>query len=413
MRTAALLLTGLALAPPVTAMSAETGAALTGAAAPAMLFHELGQSYMYLRVHDDSLVVRLEITIEDLGRALGTGWTTDNFDQVRLESEEDRIRAYVEPRFDLSAGGEPLPLRYVGAEVHYLEIADYVTLTYATDGTGQTPHLIDVEYAVLFEVNENHRNLLVIEHHWGTATFNNEANVSLIFSPRSSRQTLDLTSSSVLRGFIGFIWLGVWHIFIGLDHILFLMALALPSVLARRDGHWEPVASWRKGLIQIVTIVTFFTIAHSITLSLAALDVVRLPSRLVESVIAGSIAVAAAANLMPRLEVREWAIAFVFGLFHGFGFASVLGDIGMGQEYLVLSLLGFNVGVEVGQVTLIAGAFVALFMIRRSVAYPLVLRTGSVVMIVIASYWLVERALAVDIPLGRALRPVVASLLGA
>lgn len=295
-----------------------------------------------------------------------------------------------------------------------LGIANYVALTYVAHEIGEIPDLVDVEFTALFEVDSDHRNMLIIEHNWKTATFNNEANVSLIFSPRSPRQTLDLSSSTVWRGFLGFIWLGVWHILIGLDHVLFLMALVLPSVLMRADGRWEPVPGWRRGLIQVVTIVTFFTIAHSVTLSLAALDLVRLPSRLVESVIAGSIAMAALANLMPQLQVREWTIAFVFGLFHGFGFATVLGDIGMGQEYLVLSLLGFNIGVELGQVAIICAAFVPLFALRRTPAYSWILRTGSCILILIATYWFLERALDVDIPIIPApLRGIVSSLLGA
>ena len=254
-------------------------------------------------------------------------------------------------------------------------------------------------YSVLFEVDDLHRNMLVIEHNWKTATFNNEAGISLIFSPRNPRQTLDLTSSSLLRGFIGFIGLGVWHIWIGLDHILFLIALVLPSVLFREGGRWEPASDFRTALIKIVTIVTFFTIAHTVTLSLAALDVVRLSSRLVESIIAGSIAVAAWTNLVPKINVKEWSIAFVFGLFHGFGFASVLGDIGVGGEHLVLSLLSFNIGVELGQVAVICVVFPFLFFLRGTRLYGWILRFGSWFLIFVALLWVLERTFDFNVPL--------------
>ena len=99
----------------------------------------------------------------------------------------------------------------------------------------------------------------------------------------------------------------------------------------------------------MLKVVTAFTLAHSITLSLAALQVISLPSRLVESTIALSVVVAALNNLRGTIERRRWVMAFVFGLIHGFGFASVLADLGLPQGALVLALVGFNLGVELGQ----------------------------------------------------------------
>ncbi len=379
------------------AAAAEPG--LVGATAVAVVPHELGQTYIYLRVYDDSLVVRVELSVRDAERVLEFGWDPEAVTTADVRNVEGRLRAYVEPKVSLRTEGTELVLRFRESELLDLGANDYINLVYETEGWTGLPDEIEVEFTPLFEVDSDHRNMLIVEHNWKTATFNNEGNVSLIFSPRASTQTLDLTSSSVLRGFIGFIWLGVWHILIGFDHILFLMALVLPAVLLRRKGEWEPVPDFRSALMKIVTIVTFFTIAHSVTLSLAALDVIRMPSRLVESVIAASIAAAALANLTTRLNVREWMIAFAFGLFHGFGFATVLGDIGMGREYLVLSLLGFNIGVELGQVAIICVAFPILFALRRKPVYRWIRVLGSLVLITIALYWFTERAFDIDIPL--------------
>ena len=199
--------------------------------------------------------------------------------------------------------------------------------------------------------------------------------------------------------------LGMWHIWIGLDHILFLVALILPAVVRRRRQEpmkasdldvWSPVDRFKPAFIYIVKIVTFFTIAHSITLSLAALDVINLSSRLVESIIALSIALAAYHNIRPIFGHREWLIAFLFGLFHGFGFASVLGDKGLAGEFMTLSLLGFNVGVEIGQIAIICGIFPVLYFLRRRDIYPKVIFYGSILLIVIALYWFAERSLDVN-----------------
>jgi hypothetical protein len=238
-----------------------------------------------------------------------------------------------------------------------------------------------------------------VQHNWKGGVLENDFNVSLILSPDEPTQTLDLSDSSLLRGFVALVKLGVWHIWIGIDHILFLMALVLPSVLRRENGRWVPAENFRRAFIKILTIVSCFTIAHTVTLSLAALGLVDVPSRLVESVIALSIAIAALHNLWPVAKVNEAAIAFIFGLFHGFGFATVLGSLGLGTDHLVLSLLGFNVGVELGQVAIIAVVFPVLFLVRRMRIYSIGFRLGSVGLILIGLLWVAERSMGFNVPL--------------
>lgn len=381
--------------------------------------HTLGQSYVFLRIYDHSIDVRLEITTDDLRRVLNRAVSLENGagdePHERIRRHLDAIRAYVEPRLIIETGGRPLPLRFTSFDVRLIEIADYVLLQFTTDSLARVPESLEVEYTVLFDADPSHRNLLVIEHNWKTATFGNESNVSLIFSPMARRQTLDLSSSSVLRGFAGLVQLGIWHIWIGIDHVLFLLALVLPSVLYRENGRWVPVASFRPALVNVVAVVTCFTIAHTITLSLAALGLIRLPDRLVEAIIAASIAVAALHNLFPRIHIREWSIAFVFGLFHGFGFASVLSHIGLEREYAALSLFGFNLGVEMGQVAIICAAFPLLYLLRNTRVYLHILKYGSILLIGLAAIWFVERLFDVSFfrYTRRALRHVYRRIIGA
>lgn len=139
--------------------------------------------------------------------------------------------------------------------------------------------------------------------------------------------------------------------------------------------------------------VTAFTVAHSITLSLAALSVVTLPSRLVESVIALSVALAAANNLRPVVARRRWLVALGFGLIHGFGFASVLADLGLPSESLLLSLMGFNLGVELGQLAIVSGFLPLAFLLRRTPFYRrVVFIGGSLVALAVSLVWFFERA---------------------
>src|SRR5260221_198986 len=135
---------------------------------------------------------------------------------------------------------------------------------------------------------------------------------------------------------------------IGLGHILFLLSLLLPAVLVLEGGRWQAVARFPPAFWEVFKIVTSFTVAHSITLSLAALGVISLPSRLVESAIATSVVLAALNNVFPLVHGRRWMVAFAFGLIHGFGFASVLRDLSLPHGALLIALVGFNLGVEVG-----------------------------------------------------------------
>lgn len=382
--------------------------ALVSAAAPTRaLAHAPRQGYMFLRLHSDSLIARLELNIADLEGVLALGWNpTVRPTREEIEARLAVIRRYAEQHFALGDGGARLVPVFRDFSVRGADGAEYLLLEYFVGSP--PPDRVTITLTPFFELDGMHRNLVVIEHNWRTGTFDNEMNVSTIHSPAEPTQVLDLTSSSLFRGFLALVRLGVWHIWIGLDHILFLVALILPSVLTRRDGRWQPAERFGGALLKIVTIVTFFTVAHTITLSLAALGVVELPSRLVESVIAGSIAIAALHNLWPVARINEAAIAFAFGLFHGFGFATVLGDLGLGTEHLVLSLLGFNVGVELGQIAIITAIFPMLFFARRLRVYPVVMRAGSVALIAVGLLWVAERTTNFNVPL----IPIAKSLLG-
>jgi hypothetical protein len=216
---------------------------------------------------------------------------------------------------------------------------------------------------------------------------------ALVFAADSARQELSLAAPSALETLRQYVLEGIWHIWIGFDHILFLLALLLPAVLHRQHGIWMPTASLKRAAIEVLKVVTAFTLAHSITLSLAVLGVVSLPSRVVESVIAASVVLAALNNLRGTIERRRWVMAFVFGLVHGFGFASVLADLGLPQGALALALIGFNVGVELGQLAIVAAFLPVAYALRGTGFYRTgVLRFGSLAVAVLALWWFVQRA---------------------
>jgi hypothetical protein len=165
-----------------------------------------------------------------------------------------------------------------------------------------------------------------------------------------------------------------------------------------RIPRWQAVASFRQAFLEVLSIVTAFTIAHSITLSLAVLGFITLPSRLIESTIAASVVVAALNNLYPLIAKRLWVVAFVFGLVHGLGFANVLTDLALPKPALAVSLVSFNLGVEAGQLAIVAAFLPLAYLSRRSWLYPrLVLGAGSLSIVAVASVWLLERSLDISI----------------
>jgi hydrogenase/urease accessory protein HupE len=195
-------------------------------------------------------------------------------------------------------------------------------------------------------------------------------------------------SGAVPSNFVAghFLAAGVEHIFLGYDHIAFLIAIIL----------------WTSRLWPVVKAVTAFTIAHSITLSLAALDVVRIPSAIIEPAIAASIIYVAVENFTTREADKRWRETFSFGLLHGFGFASALEELGLPKVKLITALAAFNCGVEIGQLLIVATAFGLLSAVDRlqisgasgPIRSPALVHTVSFAIVLLGSYWFVSRTIA-------------------
>jgi hypothetical protein len=197
---------------------------------------------------------------------------------------------------------------------------------------------------------------------------------------------------SAWQSFSRFVVEGIWHVLIGYDHIAFILLLLLPSVLKSVDGRWQGAEGAAPVTRDIVTIVTAFTVAHSTTLALAVTGTVVLPSQPVEVAIAASIAAAGALNLMPRLSRWRLALAFGFGLVHGFGFANVLGELDAGGSGLLPLLAGFNIGVELAQLGIVAVVLPLIYLARQKRWYSGgVLPLGSCALGAAGVVWLIQR----------------------
>ena len=348
--------------------------------------HKPSDSYLHLKIDGTRVAGQWDIALRDLEQAIGLDANGDG--QItwgEVKAQHTGIAAYALARLSFAGDGRNCPLRVTGHQIDHHSDGAYEVLRFGAD-CEDAPAAIAVSYKLFFDFDAQHKGLLNLEYQGRIQ--------SLVFTPEQSTQHFTLGEMSALRQFLSYGREGVWHIWIGYDHILFLLSLLLPAVLIREHRHWLPVARFGDAFWDVFKIVTAFTVAHSITLSLAALGVISLPSRLVESAIAASVVLAALNNLLPLVGGRRWMVAFAFGLIHGFGFASVLTELGLPRDALVLALVGFNLGVEAGQLAIVALFLPLAYLLRASWFYQrLVLFAGSMTIVAIALVWLLERVL--------------------
>jgi HupE / UreJ protein len=352
--------------------------------------HKPSDSYLTLTVQGARVDGRWDIAIRDLDYAMGLDRDANgSVTWGEVHARKDEIASFALGHLTVRAGEAICPSALRDLQIASHSDGTYVVLLFAASCSAE-PTVLDVDYELFFDFDPQHHGIVRVDDGAGTRT--------AIFTPEDRRQKFEQQVLAPGHQLAAAIELGIHHIFGGIDHLLFLVALLLPSVLVRRGKEWVPAPNFRAALLDVLKIVTAFTLAHSITLSLSALNVLRLPSRFVESGIAASVVLAAVNNLVRVLEEDRWTAAFALGLLHGFGFSATLMDLGLPRKNLVLTLFGFNCGVEIGQMCVVAAFLPLAYLARRSPFYRWVgLVGGSVAITAIASVWLIERAFVVKI----------------
>jgi hypothetical protein len=352
--------------------------------------HKASDSYLTLKLDGGRVSGQWDIALRDLDYAIGLDTNDDGvITWGELQAQRGAVAEYALSHLALEAGGQGCAVGPVEQLVDEHSDGGYAVLRFAADCLAQGA--LSVDYRLLFELDPQHRGLLRVEAPGAT--------YSAVLGPTQPRWTLEAESASPLwRAFHDYLLLGIWHIWTGFDHMLFLAALLLPAVLKPEGRRWHAVGSFREALGEVLKIVTAFTLAHSITLSLAVLGWIAVPSRLVESAIAASVVLAALNNLYPIVQRRLWLVAFGFGLIHGLGFANVLTELGLPDGALLVALASFNLGVETGQLAIVSAFLPTAFLLRRHRFYPrLALAAGSAVIATVAAIWLAERSLDISV----------------
>ncbi|MFP3568514.1 HupE/UreJ family protein [Paraburkholderia sp. SIMBA_030] len=349
-----------------------------------MQAHKPSDSYLTLTVSDKTIAGRWDIALRDLDNPLildadGNGVLT--WGEVRVREAD--IKSYAFTRIKLTGDGRTCAIHPGDMLIDHHSDGTYAVLEFDV-ACPTRPTLLGIDYRLFADVDTLHKGLVHV--------VSNGATTTAILGLSHPTEILDIRGKGVGRAFIDFIGEGMWHIWRGFDHALFLLSLMLPAACVLHGKKWFPADSPGAVSIDVLKLVTAFTAAHAITLSLATLHVVALPSRWVEIAIAVTILLSALNNIVPLVRRRRWLVAFSFGLIHGFGFASVLTDMALPRSLLAAALAGFNIGVELGQISLVLLLLPILYIYRSSRWFRLTtLYGGSAAISVFATLWIYER----------------------
>jgi hypothetical protein len=346
--------------------------------------HKASDSFLYWDDTHEDAPGRLDIALVDLARVIALDG--DNDGQLlwsELVSQRDSIIGYLASRVQIMSGDLACTTSWRLAGLSRHSDGNYLVVEFRPDCFDPARAPSDLSYNLFFDEDPMHRALVMTRTEGGdrlTVLGPDQQNLAFMGTP-----SLWQTAGE-------FIWEGMVHLWIGCDHMLFLLALLLPAAVRRERGQWVVENDLTKALKDVALIVTAFTAAHSATLVIATLGVVRLPIEWVETFIALSIVAVAINIIWPFLGTRRYLVGFGFGLIHGFGFASVLSDFLVGTSSLLVALASFNLGVELAQLAVVVGVVPVIFLLRNQWVYQqVILPVGVVAIIATGSFWVWER----------------------
>ncbi|MEY4756739.1 MAG: hypothetical protein RJA34_1637 [Pseudomonadota bacterium] len=355
------------------------------------LAHSSSNSYLTLSTQGQGLMLRADINLRDVDLIFDLDHDRDG--QVtwgETHARTSELDTWLRQGIALSESGQACTLGLLDLQASQHADGTYLSAQWPVVCPGLmavSDLRLKLRYGLIFEQDALHRGLLKVD----LPNFQSSA----ILSPERPEIQIAQSDKSALRVFGRYLVEGVWHIWIGVDHILFLLSLLVLAPLLpskQRVTQWRSVPSPKPAGMDVLAVVTAFTLAHSITLGLSILKWVEPPADLIEPAIALSVVVAALNNLVGWSALRRWRLAFVFGLVHGFGFANVLLDLGLPASALAAALGGFNVGVELGQLAIVVIFFPLAWLLRNTSFYRwVVVIGGSLTIAALGLLWTLER----------------------
>ena len=364
-------------------------AALLGSGAA--LAHSSSNSYLTLSAPAGSLTLRADLHLRDVDLVFDLDADRDGqvtWGETHLRQAE--LASWLDQGLQLSTAGQKCQLGTADLQASQHADGTYLSAQWTPNCPGLSDLAsanLSLRYGLMFAQDSLHRGLLKVDLP-GLQT-------SALLSPERPEAQVSRADSSAWRVFGRYIVEGVWHIWIGIDHIVFLLSLLVLAPLLpsrHRITQWPAAQQARPVLMDVLAVVTAFTVAHSITLGLTIMEWLTPPPDLVEPAIALSVVLAALNNLLGVNSLKRWRLAFVFGLVHGFGFASVLLDLGLPASALVAALGGFNVGVELGQLAIVGVFLPIAWLLRHTRFYRwVIVAGGSAAIVVLGLFWTLDR----------------------
>lgn len=354
------------------------------------LAHKSSDAYVTLHLQGATVTQRVDVALRDIDRELALDANDDGtLDWGEVRRRWPDLQALVAQGLRVGADGQACVAQGPAPPQLDTHTDGRYAVFESTLHCAAGVHSLTLDYRLFASSDADHRGILRIDV--------GDVTRSVLLVPGAGVQAFAVASGGG-RSFAGFVVEGMHHIAVGADHLLFLVTLLMVAVWRRKGGIWVPRPTARSAWREALGLVTAFTVAHSITLALAASGVLAPPTRWVETLIALSVLVAALDNLHPILPGPRWPVVALFGLVHGFGFAGPLQDLGLRRGELALPLLGFNLGVELGQMVLVALLLPLAVALRGRRVYRIaVVRGGSAVVALLALAWTLQRAL--DLPL--------------
>ncbi|MCX4766154.1 HupE/UreJ family protein [Streptomyces sp. NBC_01275] len=365
---------------------------LVGGPVPSAGAHPMSTSAVLLDIGADRVEGEVQLPLDRLAIAVHRDLTASGV----LGADRAFLTSYVAEHIGASGDdGTPWTVTLGAPAVRTIDASAHLVypLTIRPPADGNVTDF-RLRYDVIVEELLTHQVIATVRYDFDRGILKTDDAETLgVFDWDTKSLTVPAGEGSWLRGFAATAALGARHVGEGADHLLFLLMLLVPAPLIAAGGRWRTAApSPGRSVWRVVHVVTAFAVGHSLTLALAASGVIDLPSRPVETLIALSIAVSAVHALRPLVARGEVLIAAGFGLVHGLAFASLIGDLGLDRGSLVTTLLGFNLGIELTQLLVVALVMPSLLVLARTAVYP-VFRIGlAVVGLAFSVSWMLERS---------------------
>jgi hypothetical protein len=364
--------------------------------------HPMPNSVVLLNVQQDKITGEIQLPLGELQSAIGLGVNDNTQDLVKRlgGTIKSYLFQHIHPKsFDNKLWKVELGTMKVLSTKNPLS-GEYKELV--IEFSMKPPAFSDLRnfyfyYDVIVHQVITHKILISVKQDWQQGIVSEEKSLEVgmieldIPSGKVPPFQISLQQGSVWKGLVGMCKLGIDHISEGTDHLLFLLALLLPAPLLVEKKRWATFGGNRYSLIRLLKIVTAFTLGHSITLLIGSLGWVHLPSQWIEITIAFSILISAIHAIKPIFAGREVYIASGFGLIHGLAFANSLTNLSLNSQQMALSILGFNIGIELMQLFIIILTFPFLLLLSRSSFYFIFRNTGAVLVAMSALAWMIER----------------------